>query len=127
MSAYWCSLRPCLAAPATRQKREITGRGTDGGDRTRLLRAARSLPHRDRGGDQEGVPRTRARAAPGRLRRPGNGGALQGGGRGVRGAVELRTPAALRPLRPCRPTQPRLHADELRLRDARRPLLGILR
>ena len=38
-----------------------------GDDRTRLLRAARRLARRRRAGDQEGVPRARARAAPRRL------------------------------------------------------------
>ena len=42
---------------------------------------------------------------------PGRRGALQGGRRGVRGALQHRAPPALRPLRTCRPAQPRLHAD----------------
>ena len=39
------------------------------------------------GGDQEGLPPARARAAPGREPGPGDAGALQGGHRGLRGAL----------------------------------------
>ena len=49
--------------------------------------------------DQEGVPAARPRAAPGRLGRARRGGALQGGRRGLRGALELRAAGGLRPLR----------------------------
>ena len=43
--------------------------------------------------------------------RPGRRGALQGGRRGVRGALQPRAPRALRPLRPRGAAQRRLHAD----------------
>ena len=57
----------------------------------------------DDGDDQEGVPAARARAAPGRQRaRPRGRGEVQGGRRGLRGALRPRAPAALRRLRPRR-------------------------
>ena len=61
---------------------------------------ARRRPERRRRRDQEGVPAARARAAPGRQRaRPRGRGEVQGGRRGLRGALRRRAPAALRRLR----------------------------
>ena len=57
----------------------------------------------------------------------GRRGALPRGRRGVRGALERRDAAALRPLRPRRPAPRRLHADPLRPRQPRRHLLRLLR
>ena len=59
----------------------------------RLLRGARSFAQRRRGRDQARLPPPRARTAPGRQpRRPAGRGEIQGGRRGLRGAVGL--PAA---------------------------------
>ena len=50
--------------------------------------------------DQEGLPRARARAAPGREQaRPGGRGEVQGGRRGLRDPLRRRAPRDLRPLR----------------------------
>ena len=62
---------------------------------------------RRRGDDQEGVPAARARAAPGRQRARSRGrGEVQGGRRGLRGALGRRAPPHLRRLRPRGPARP---------------------
>ena len=83
---------------------------------------------RERGGDQEGVPRPRARASPGRQQaRPRRGGALQGGGRRLRGAERRREARRLRPLRPRGAALRRLRAQLRRLLGPGRHLRGVLR
>ena len=77
----------------------------------RRLRGARRRARRRRARDQEGLPRAGARAAPRREpRRPRGRGEVQGGRRGLRGAVGPRAPRGLRPLRLGRPRLARLRA-----------------
>ena len=91
--------RPGRRAPALPLRRRRLRRRL-AADAARLLRGARRRPERRRGGDQEGVPAARARAAPGHEHRgPAGGGQVQGGRRGLRGALRRRPPAPVRRLR----------------------------
>ena len=77
----------------------------------RLLRGARRRSRRRRRRDQEGVPPPGARASPRRQPpRPAGRGEVQGGGRGLRGAVRSRPAGDVRPLRPRGAAQRRLRA-----------------
>ena len=89
-----------------------------------LLGVARG---RERGRDQARLPAAGARAPSRRVRRAGRAGAIPRGGRGVRGALEDGDARALRPLRPRRAAERRLPGRARRLRQPRRPLLGVLR
>ena len=86
------------------------------------------VARRRRGDDQEVVPPARARAAPGRQRpRPRGRGEVQGGRRGLRGALRRRAAPDLRRLRPRGPEDRRLLAQLRGLRVDQRPVQRVLR
>ena len=94
----------------------------------RLLRGARRLPRRRRGRDQEGVPPAGPRAASRRQQpRPARRGEVQGGRRGLRGAVGSRPARDLRPLRPRGSAQRRLRPELRGVRLGGGHLRGVLR
>ena len=83
---------------------------------------------RGRDDDQEVVPQARARAAPGRQRpRPRGRGEVQGGRRGLRGALGRRAAPHLRRLRPRGPEVRRLLAQLRGLRVDLGPVQRVLR
>ena len=110
--------------PSTTSRR--TGLAEDERHATRLLRGARGRPRRQRRRDQAVLSPPRPRAPSRRqLPRPRRRGAVQGGRRGLRGALRPRAPAHLRHLRPPGPAERRLGAADRGLRQLPGHLRGV--
>ncbi len=125
--AAWTTRGDHRRAPGGRRAVAVRGRGL-----RRMRRDAYEVLGVARGADEREVkkrlPGARARAAPRRERaRPRGRGEVQGGRRGLRGAVGPRAQGGVRPLRLGRPGLARLRAPVARLRLVRRHLRGVLR